>query len=1256
MSILSTVTVDAPAHANYRLTWVQPVIPSDLTTDWVLVATGQRVSRFRIDDRVWFCSVRTNGAANAGTVTWDIGYGGPATAEVAYTGVVPNLLSARLNVTGQTGATYVASIGNQAVEDVLRDSAGFREVRRWTHTSNAADLDLFGDPQKVHGVHTYLAFRDDTPCMMGAIRVTNASITVSHYGAADSIISPSSFYGRIYFNGTTLNLPAGYSVLFERPFWNGNGNLHLPRMGYVRRFVIYPNTTPIAEAQALLVLKGHGVVLSGRSYLNTETYMAHGSMAANLDYPSAYAGGFAGLNTNLGNAYNTLLTRSNTGQFDPNADNTSPYGDFWRAPLGPFRPIGDWNALPPGVTGTAPDPGMAIGTKAMLYWRLFHDHAMEGSGYWCLQKTTGRPVTTVEFGQAAIGFGWPQNPNGICPENNFQNGNPNPAGRMPFHYNVQGYSGTNSSGIPGLSDAIPGQGTTGQDPVPYAKPLMSGSCSFEQDLQKWRPRFAGSHYIQHLNRIKILAYQLGDLVAIDDCHMMCENAAYAWSEVGALENIYFPPGNYQSLKDFKSLCQANPQKAMVWLGREAGWVAESYALSFAFGDTATRARLLPRLKMMHDTYIADVSPSGAHGRQSWSGQQGIFIDSEAWTPPSDPGDPTHAAPAEEEVFSTDIQADLFLHGLFCICRQLKLAGDVGFSQARAPMVKFLREIMKPYKADGVTLRWSPSEYQTPQNGGPPDPLDRAHGPAKYTSTCTGPPGSGIPNGGTVLTFFDVLANPNVLDNRWYLGGGIGITYSPHMLVMLWRLTGQTSDLNKIKQLGIAPHQWPSSTLLSLTARVLQIISFDTNPYTQGEFTLGLTAFAMAFDATGYIPEDAVASVPTLTLTPGVTGIRIKTPDITLDTSTRTLLPSPTAIVVAAPSISVSATTGNIVIHPGVAGVRLMVPFQSVSFATVEAEAELDAGFDFEAPAEATPTASAELDAGFDFVARPSVYPPADEGGDGDLPGQSLAMLQALLPLGRAWNRAPESVLTHLLEGFADELAELEQRALDLKREADPRTTNEMLTDWEAALGLPDNCSNVVQSIAQRRAAIVARLTKQGGQSPAFMKALALSLGFTVDIVEYSAFRCGHSRTGQHMYNPGAPFRCGQSRTGQNLGYSTGWPYAFAVVGAPSQPHYFRTGAGRTGENLATYSNALLECAINRAKPAHMLALFIYSIVLQPDPTAIKLVAKGGTVSMQLTLSPTPARVTLLVPSVVRALILTPPSARVTLNTPAITVV
>lgn len=173
--------------------------------------------------------------------------------------------------------------------------------------------------------------------------------------------------------------------------------------------------------------------------------------------------------------------------------------------------------------------------------------------------------------------------------------------------------------------------------------------------------------------------------------------------------------------------------------------------------------------------------------------------------------------------------------------------------------------------------------------------------------------------------------------------------------------------------------------------------------------------------------------------------------------------------------------------------------------------------------------------------------------------QYLRHLQALLPRGFAWPRAEGSNLTALLRVLSAELARVDQRAEQLLDEADPRSTSEMLTDWETAVGLPDPCSGQLETVAQRIDVLVTKVNLVGRQSPQFFIDLAAGLGYSITIDEQV----------------------------------DGDPYKWRV-NAPSETiRIFTAGSGRAGEPLRSGNNQLLECAINRLCPAHTQVVFGY---------------------------------------------------------------
>ena len=200
-----------------------------------------------------------------------------------------------------------------------------------------------------------------------------------------------------------------------------------------------------------------------------------------------------------------------------------------------------------------------------------------------------------------------------------------------------------------------------------------------------------------------------------------------------------------------------------------------------------------------------------------------------------------------------------------------------------------------------------------------------------------------------------------------------------------------------------------------------------------------------------------------------------------------------------------------------------------------------------------------------------------------------------LPAGLAWPRQEGSNFRGLLLGLAGELARIHGRALDLKREIDPRTATELLPDWEEFLGLPDDCTPTPGDVTARRAQVLAVLLEKGGQTPAYLVNLSASYGFEVEIVEHLPFLAGSSTAGDPLENPGDPFLAGDNTAGERLGFVTAWGFCFDVISDLYTFHEFTAGSS-AGLPLRSWGNDLLECIVRRAKPAHTEARFLYAIL------------------------------------------------------------
>lgn len=181
----------------------------------------------------------------------------------------------------------------------------------------------------------------------------------------------------------------------------------------------------------------------------------------------------------------------------------------------------------------------------------------------------------------------------------------------------------------------------------------------------------------------------------------------------------------------------------------------------------------------------------------------------------------------------------------------------------------------------------------------------------------------------------------------------------------------------------------------------------------------------------------------------------------------------------------------------------------------------------------------------------------------------LQQLQALLPGGLAWPREADTVLAKLLSGLAEEFARVDTRADNLVDEADPRTAWELFEDWERVAGLPDICVGELETIQERRDAVMRVVTSIGGQSSAYFIEVAARLGYEITITESPVYQSAFGFTEDE------------------------WLFVWQVNSAEAPVYEFAAGASVAGEPLRNWGNTLLECAIEQLKPAHTYVLFSY---------------------------------------------------------------
>lgn len=184
------------------------------------------------------------------------------------------------------------------------------------------------------------------------------------------------------------------------------------------------------------------------------------------------------------------------------------------------------------------------------------------------------------------------------------------------------------------------------------------------------------------------------------------------------------------------------------------------------------------------------------------------------------------------------------------------------------------------------------------------------------------------------------------------------------------------------------------------------------------------------------------------------------------------------------------------------------------------------------------------------------------------------LLERLLPPGPLWILQAGAELRELFEAFGVELARVHNRGLSLLDDADPRTADELLADFERVLQLPDPVLGVPATIGARRALAWARWAARGGQTPAYFIAIAANLGLTVTITD----RCQAFRAG--------------SRAGSAC-WSAAWAYGWIVFADNGPIVTFRAGS-RAGYRLQDARQPALEAMLWRYAPAHTIPVFVYS--------------------------------------------------------------
>lgn len=187
-------------------------------------------------------------------------------------------------------------------------------------------------------------------------------------------------------------------------------------------------------------------------------------------------------------------------------------------------------------------------------------------------------------------------------------------------------------------------------------------------------------------------------------------------------------------------------------------------------------------------------------------------------------------------------------------------------------------------------------------------------------------------------------------------------------------------------------------------------------------------------------------------------------------------------------------------------------------------------------------------------------------------------LFALLPPGVVWSADPESTLQRLLAGQALEFARIDERAVSLLAEADPRQALYTFEEWEASYGLPSACAPAEQSMADRRAALIGRIVGRGGMTAQDYLDLAEGLGYAgAQVLE---FREATVEVDTPTGHTGAVI--GDDINGAD------WDLTWRVLLPSGVVRQAVIDEAVIGDPLRSWGNELIECSLRHAAPSWLI--------------------------------------------------------------------
>ncbi|OOF45604.1 YmfQ family protein [Rodentibacter trehalosifermentans] len=155
---------------------------------------------------------------------------------------------------------------------------------------------------------------------------------------------------------------------------------------------------------------------------------------------------------------------------------------------------------------------------------------------------------------------------------------------------------------------------------------------------------------------------------------------------------------------------------------------------------------------------------------------------------------------------------------------------------------------------------------------------------------------------------------------------------------------------------------------------------------------------------------------------------------------------------------------------------------------------------------------------------------------------------------------------------------LQQSAVEMLDVIEPATSNSMLADWERLCGIKTDFSKSYQERVKR---VIVQLNAVGGLSIPYFKRIAESIGYRIQIKEFSPLQ-------NDLPNPGdiVQFR---NEPNENLIFM----WRVEVLNGDDNIVYFRAGQSFAGNHLVEFGDPIIEEFFKDLKPAHSYCYFAY---------------------------------------------------------------